>query len=73
MKTPAVTMDHIEGFAALSPLEKERLILWEIADKAPTPLRFGERLAGGARLETMILLGAGTSMVTPFFSSMMTW
>ena len=50
MKTPAVTMDHIEGFAALSPLEKERLILMEIAEKAPVPLRFGERICGGARL-----------------------
>ena len=50
MKTPAVTMDHIEGFAELTPLEKERLILREIAEKAPVPLRYGERLCGGARL-----------------------
>ena len=50
MKTPAVTMDHIEGFAALSPLEKERLILMEIAEKAPVSLRFGEQICGGARL-----------------------
>ncbi len=50
MKTPAVTMDHIEGFATLSPLEKERLILREIAEKAPVSLRCGERLCGGARL-----------------------
>ena len=50
MKTPAVTMDHIEGFATLSPLAKERLILREIAEKAPVSLRVGERLCGGARL-----------------------
>lgn len=50
MKTPAVTMDHIEGFAELSPLEKERLILTEIAEKAPVSLYYGERLCGGARL-----------------------
>ena len=50
MKTPSVTMDHIEGFAELTPLEKERLILAEIAEKAPVPLRYGELLCGGARL-----------------------
>ena len=50
MKTPAVSMDHIEGFADMTPLEKERLILREIAEKAPVPLRYGERLCGGARL-----------------------
>ncbi len=50
MKTPAVTMDHVEGFAEMTPLEKERLILREIAEKAPVPLRYGERLCGGARL-----------------------
>ena len=50
MKTLAVTMDHVEGFSELTPLEKERLILLEIAEQAPTPLRFGERLCGGARL-----------------------
>ena len=50
MKTPAVTMDHVEGFAEMTPLEKERLILLEIAEKTPVPLRYGERLCGGARL-----------------------
>lgn len=50
MKTPAVTMDHVEGFAEMTPLEKERLILMEIAEKTPVPLRYGERLCGGARL-----------------------
>ena len=50
MKTPAVTMDHIEGFDTLSLLEKERLILREIAEKAPVSIRCGERLCGGARL-----------------------
>ncbi len=50
MNTPAVTMDHVEGFTALSPLEQERLILKEIAEKTPVPLRPGERICGGARL-----------------------
>ncbi|MBO5042625.1 MAG: hypothetical protein J6D87_06635 [Clostridia bacterium] len=50
MKTPAVTMDHIENFTALSPLEQERLILAEIAEKAPTRLIQGERLCGAATL-----------------------
>jgi len=50
MKTPAVTMDHVEGFAEMSLLEKERHILREIAEKAPVPLRHGELLCGGARL-----------------------
>lgn len=50
MQTPAVTMDHIKGFEVLSPLEKERLILREIAEKAPVSLNYGERLCGGARL-----------------------
>lgn len=50
MKTPAVTMDHIEGFAELSPLEKERLILTEIAEKCPVRLIQGERICGAASL-----------------------
>lgn len=50
MKTPAVTMDHIEGFADLSPLEKERLILTEIAEKCPIRLIQGERICGAATL-----------------------
>lgn len=50
METPAVTMDHVEGFAALSPLEQERRILQEIAEKAPVTLCDGERICGGARL-----------------------
>ena len=50
MKTPAVTMDHVEGFETLPPLKKERLILGEIAAKAPVTLNFGERICGGARL-----------------------
>ena len=50
MKTPDVTMDHIEGFECMSPLEKERCILREIAERTPVPLRDGELLCGGARL-----------------------
>lgn len=50
MKTPAVTMDHVEGFATLSPLEKERLILTEIVEKAPIRLIQGERICGAATL-----------------------
>lgn len=50
MKTPAVTMDHIEGFAALPPLEQEKLILHEIAAKCPIRLVQGERICGAATL-----------------------
>lgn len=50
MKTPAVTMDHIEGFSALPLLEKERLILREIAEKCPIRLVQGERICGAATL-----------------------
>ena len=50
MKTPAVTMDHMEGFGELSPLEKERLILREIAEKCPIRLIQGERICGAATL-----------------------
>ena len=50
MKTPAVTMDHIAGFADLTPLDKERLILAEIAEKAPIRLIQGERICGAATL-----------------------
>lgn len=50
MRTPAVTMDHIEGFSALPPLEQERLILAEIAEKAPTRMIQGERICGSATL-----------------------
>lgn len=50
MKTPAVTMDHIESFADLSPLEKERCILREIAEKCPVRLVQGERICGAATL-----------------------
>ena len=70
MKTPAVTMDHIEGFAELTPLEKERLILREIAEKAPVPLRYGELLCGGARLGLAIQhLIPATYGGNPIFSS----
>ncbi len=50
MKTPAVTMDHIEGFAELSLLEKERLYLREIVEKCPIRLIQGERICGAATL-----------------------
>lgn len=50
MKTPAVTMDHIEGFADLPLLEKERLYLREIVEKCPIRLIQGERICGAATL-----------------------
>ncbi len=50
MKTPAVTMDHIEGFADLPLLEKERLYLREIVEKCPIRLVNGERICGAATL-----------------------
>lgn len=50
MQTPAVAMDSIEGFAELTPLEKERHILREISEKCPLRLIPGERLCGAATL-----------------------
>ena len=50
MKNFAVTMDHIEGFAEMSPLEKERCIIREIAEKCPIRLVQGEKLCGAATL-----------------------
>ena len=50
MKSFAVTMDHIEGFAEMSPLEKERLIIREIAEKCPIRLVQGEKICGAATL-----------------------
>lgn len=50
MKTPAVTMDHIEGFADLPPMEKERLYIREIAEKCPIRLIQGEKISGAATL-----------------------
>ena len=48
--TPAVTMDHVEGFDALSPLEKYNLIIREIAEKAPVRICEGEKISGSASL-----------------------
>ena len=50
MKTASLPMDHIEGFAELTPLEKERHILREIAEKCPIRLIQGERICGAATL-----------------------
>lgn len=50
MQSFAVTMDHVEGFADLSPLEKERLMILEIAEKCPIRLVQGERICGAATL-----------------------
>ena len=36
MKTASVSMDHIEGFAAMTPLEKERLICARSRKNAPS-------------------------------------
>ncbi len=50
METPAVTLDHIRGWDALTPLEKQDLAIREIAEKAPIRLIDGERLSGAATL-----------------------
>ncbi len=50
MEHPAVPMDHIEGFDALSPLEKYDLSIREIVEKAPIRLFPGERISGSASL-----------------------
>lgn len=50
MKTASLPMDHIQGFADMTPLEKERLILREIAEKCPIRLVQGERICGAATL-----------------------
>ena len=52
--TPAVTMDHVEGFDALSPLEKYNLIIREIAEKAPVRICEGEKISGSASLGNSI-------------------
>ncbi len=50
MKTPAVTLDHVEGFEALSPLDKYDMAIREIAEKAPIRFFHGERISGAATL-----------------------
>ncbi|MBO5511304.1 MAG: hypothetical protein J6B24_06180 [Clostridia bacterium] len=50
MKTASLPMDHIEGFADMTPLEKERVYLREIAEKCPIRLIQGERICGAATL-----------------------
>ncbi len=50
MKYPAVTLDHIEGFDALSPLEKYDHAIREITANAPVRLHHGERVSGSASL-----------------------
>ena len=50
MQTPAVTLDHIVGFADLSLLQKEAVIIKEIAEKAPVRLVRGEKICGAATL-----------------------
>ena len=50
MKTASLPMDHVEGFADMAPLEKERVYLREIAEKCPIRLIQGERICGAATL-----------------------
>ncbi len=50
MKTPAVTLDHIEEIASMSPLERYDIAIREIAEKAPIRLFHGERISGCASL-----------------------
>ncbi len=53
-QTPAVTLDHIEGIASMSPLEKYDIAIREIAEKAPLRLVPGERVSGAATLGVAI-------------------
>ncbi len=48
--TPAVTLDDIDGFAALSPLAQYDAAIERIVRKAPLRLCEGERISGAATL-----------------------
>ncbi len=50
VKTPAVTLDHIEGFDALTPLEQQDIAIRTIAEQAPIRLIAGEHISGAATL-----------------------
>ncbi len=50
MRTPAVILDHVAGFETMSLLEKEAVIIKEIAEKSPVRLVVGERICGAATL-----------------------
>ncbi|MBQ9131423.1 MAG: hypothetical protein IJX62_02985 [Clostridia bacterium] len=50
LQTPAVTMDHVEHFETLSPLEQYDRAIEEIAKKAPIRICEGERISGAATL-----------------------
>lgn len=48
MRTPCVTLDDIEGFTELTPLEKYDAAILRIAAQAPLRLCKGEQVAGAA-------------------------
>lgn len=48
--TMAVTLDHMAGFDAMTPLQKQDVAIREIAEKAPIRLVEGEFVSGAATL-----------------------
>ncbi len=50
LKTMSVSLDDVEGFSALSALEKYDLAVMRIAETAPVRICEGERLSGAATL-----------------------
>ncbi len=53
--TPAVSMDHYEGFENLSPLQKYDAAIAQIAKTAPTRICEKEKLSGAATLGLAII------------------
>ena len=47
---PNVTVDHIDGFAGMSAIDKYDAMIYEIATKAPVRICEGERISGAATL-----------------------
>ncbi len=50
MQHPSVTLDHVEGFSSLTPLEQYDIAIREIAEKAPISFVHGEHISGCASL-----------------------
>lgn len=50
MKTPCISLDHIENFDALSDIQKQDIAIREIAEKAPVRICPEELICGSATL-----------------------
>lgn len=50
LKTPYVSMDHIDGYQQMSDLEKYNAAIYEIVTKAPIRICEGELISGAATL-----------------------